>query len=326
MRVLVTGGLGVNGAWVVRALLDRGQNVAVFENRDDTSLIEDVVSQVQLFVGDVCDAKQFSDAVSTFQPECIIHLAAFVDGNREPATAISVNVGGTANVCAAAVVGSVKRVVYTSSKGVYGPSTGELGFPTYRAVAEDADRRPWGMYEITKCAAEDVIWWYGRNSDVECVSMRFATIFGPGKMQRHSGSAGFGQQISVYSAMVELPATGHPCSIDQGGEEQNDLVYVLDVADAIVAVASAPEPLRHLVYNVSGGSSISTSEFARAIRRVIPDAVLKIGPGLDPMKIGAPFYTALDGTRIEEELGWRAQYDLDRAIMHYSEYVKARLP
>jgi UDP-glucose 4-epimerase len=318
MRVMVTGGLGVNGAWVARELLDRGHEVVAFENRHDTSLIEDVADQVEIVIGDICDAHGLTDAVQRVSPDRIVHLAAFVDCERDPVTAVAVNVGGTTNVCAAAVAAGVQRVVYTSSKAVYAPATGEHGHPHYEPIAEDAPRHPTGMYGITKAAGEDVMAWYGRNSDVECVSLRFATIFGPGRLQRHSGT------VNTYSSMLELPATDRPFALDHGGDEGDGLVYVVDVADAIACVTLSPEPLRHLAYNVSDGGVSSMNDFAAAIRRAIPDAALEVGAGLDPMDMPDPYYMALDGSRMAEDFGWRPRYSLDRAIGHFYELVKAR--
>jgi UDP-glucose 4-epimerase len=320
VRVLVTGGLGVNGAWVLRSLLEKGHEVAVFENRPDTSLIEDVADRVEVAVGDLRDAEQLNAAVSRLTPECIIHLAAFVDCERIPQTAIEVNIGGVANLCAAAVDAGVKRVVYTSTKGVYAPARGTYGHPSYDAITEDFPREPTTMYGITKLAGEKVLEWYGRTTDLEVVSLRFATIFGPGRLQRHAGT------INTYSSMIELPATGQPFVVEHGGDERDGVLYVLDVADAIAAVTLADEPPRQPAYNVAGGDPVSMKDFAAAIRGVIPDADLQVGPGLDPMRYGpaGPYYMALDGSRFQEEFGWRHRYDLGAAIEHYTRLVQAR--
>jgi UDP-glucose 4-epimerase len=123
-----------------------------------------------------------------------------------------------------------------------------------------------------------------------------------------------------------LPASGRPFSVEHGGDERDGMIYVLDVADAIATIALVPAPLRHVVYNVSGGDPVSLSDFAAAIRRIVPGAQVDVGPGLDPMNYGegTPYYMAIDGSRFEAEFGWRARYDLDGAIEHYYELVKAR--
>lgn len=318
MRVMITGGLGVNGAWLVRELLGRGHEVAVLENRDDTSLIEDVAERVEVVIGDITDADGTNAAVAGFGPDAVVHLAAMVDCDRFPQAAVSVNVTGTVNICAAAAAAGVKRLVHTSTKGVYTPGTGELGHPTYAPIAEDTHVGPIGMYGITKRAAEDVVDWCGRTTEVECVNLRFGTIFGPGRLQRHAGS------INTYSSMVELPARGEPFVLEHGGDEGDDIVYVLDVADAIATVVLAPDRLRHPTYNIAHGSVLTMNEYAAAIRRVIPGAALEVGPGLNPMDYVDPYYMALDGSRIADELGWRPQYDADRAVQHYYDLVSAR--
>ena len=94
MQFLVTGGLGVNGAWVLRTLLDRGHEVAVFENRPDTSLIEDIADRVEVLVGDLSHVDEVSSAVSKAQPSCVIHLAAFVDCERSPRAASTATAAG----------------------------------------------------------------------------------------------------------------------------------------------------------------------------------------------------------------------------------------
>ncbi|TYQ09740.1 UNVERIFIED_ORG: UDP-glucose 4-epimerase [Gordonia westfalica J30] len=318
MKIMVTGGLGVNGAWVVRTLLERGHDVVAFDSRADTSLISDIAEQVEIVVGDICDAERLAADVSRIRPDRIVHLAAFVDCERFPLTAVSVNIDGTANVCAAAAASGVRRVVFTSSKAVYAPATGEYGYPTYRPIREPEHLGPIGMYGITKVAGENILEWYGRTTSVECVSLRFGTIYGPGRLQRHHGA------INTYSAMIELPASGQPFTLDHGGDEADDMIYVLDAADAVACVALADEAPLLPAYNVSSGRTVSMYDFGEAIRRIVPAARLKVGPGLDPMDQDAPYYMALDGARLAQDYGWRSTYDTDRAVEHYHELVASR--
>lgn len=318
MRLLVTGGLGVNGAWVVRSLLAQGHEVAVLENRPDTSLIDDVTDRVELFVGDLCRDEDVHRALSAYRPEVIVHLAAFVDCERFPADAITVNVGGTARLCAAANRYGVRRVVYTSTKGVYKPATGTYGHPEYAPITEEYDREPTTMYGISKLAGEKVLEWYVSTTPLEAVSLRFATIFGPGRLQRHAGP------ISTYSALIELPARGDSFLLDHGGDERDGVLYVLDVADAITRAALAPGPPRHFVYNVAGDEPVSLNDFAAAVRARVPGAEIEIGPGLNPMDYmpGSPYYMNIEDHRFREEFGWGHRFDLEQAVAHYYEQVK----
>ncbi|WP_375002146.1 NAD-dependent epimerase/dehydratase family protein [Aeromicrobium sp. CTD01-1L150] len=319
MRVMVTGGLGVNGAWLARELIERGHEVSVVETRYDTTLIPDIADQVEVVVGDISDADGLTASVRTLRPEVIVHLAAMVDCERYPHLALDVNVKGTANVATAALAADVRRVVYTSSKAVYAPATGRFGHPTYAPIAEDEHLGPIGMYGITKHASENVLAWYARTTELECVSLRFGTIFGPGRLQRHSGP------INTYSSMIELPASGQPFTLEQGGEEGDDLVYVLDVADSIATVALAPEALRHPAYNIAAGHVTTLNTLGEAVRTAVPGADLTLGQGLNPMEQPDPYYMALDGSRIADELDWRPRFDIPAAVDHFVGLVRSRV-
>lgn len=316
MRVLVTGGFGVNGSWVVRELAGRGHDVVVLENRDDRSLLPDLADAldgaIPVEIGDVSDAGLVAGVVDRHRPDVVVHMAAIIGAGDDPVAGVDVNVSGTTAVCEAAVRAGVGRVVYTSSRAAYGALTGEHGHPTYVPVTEDHPRRPAGLYDVTKLCSEEIGGWYRRARGLEFVSLRFATIFGPGKLQRHGG-------FSTYSSMIELPAAGKPVRLPRGGDERDDVLYVADVATAVAAAALTPGPLPHDAYNIGHGSTVSLHDLADAVRAAIPGADIEIGPGLDPMGMDASYYGALDSSRAAADLGWSAQYPLSRAVPHHLE-------
>nr|WP_245773955.1 NAD-dependent epimerase/dehydratase family protein [Pseudonocardia ammonioxydans] len=310
VRVLVTGGLGVNGSWVVRRLVEQRHDVVILENRDDRSLLPDVADDVRVAVGDVANSGQVRSVFDEYQPDVVVHMAAIIGADRDPLAAVRVNIGGTAAICEAAAATGVARVVYTSSRAAYGALTGRHGHPDYVPVTEDHPRQPVGLYDVTKLSCEELGRWYARNRGIEFVSLRFATIFGPGKLQRHGG-------FSAYSSMIELPAAGEPVQLAHGGDQRDDAIYVVDIAEAVVAATLAPTPLPHDVYNVGTGRTVSLHELAEAVRDAVPGATIDIGPGLDPMGMGISYYGALDSTRAQVELGWKPQFTLGAAVKHY---------
>ena len=310
MRVLVTGGLGVNGVWVVRELIARGHDVTVVENRDDRSLLPDLADTVQVVACDVADAQRVASVVGAARPEVIVHMAAIVAASQDPLAAINVNVMGTAAICEAAASHGVRRVVYTSSRAAYGQLTGEHAHPLYKPVTEEHPRRPTALYDVTKLASEEIGRWYARYRGIEFVALRFATILGPGKTQRYGG-------FSAYSALIEQPARGESIRLERGGDERDDLVYVVDIAEAVVAAACVPGPLPHDAYNIGTGRTVSLQDLAEAVRAVLPAARIEIGPGLDPMGMGVSYYGALDSSRAEAELGWSPRFTLEEGVRHF---------
>ncbi|QII00314.1 NAD(P)-dependent oxidoreductase [Rhodococcoides fascians A21d2] len=310
MKVLITGGLGVNGSWVARRLIEKGHDVVILDAHTETTLISDVVDAVAVVTADVADSDQVHRVFAEYSPDSVIHMAAIIGADRDPVAAVRVNVGGTAAVCDAAVRAGIPRVIYTSSRAVYGTLSGEHAHPYYVPVTEDHPHKPVNLYDVTKSSCEELGRWYRRRHSLEFVSLRFATIYGPGKLQRHGG-------FGAYSSLVELPAAGKPVHLPKGGEQRDDVIYVLDAADAVVAAALAPDPLPHDAYNIGTSATVSLNDLADAVRRAVVGASIDIGPGLDPMDLGASYYGALDSSRAQTELGWEPQFDVDAGVAHY---------
>jgi len=84
---------------------------------------------------------------------------------------------------------NVKRIVFTSAKGVYGPVTGEYGSPTWKPMSEDLPAKPKRIYDSAKFMGENVCAYYNDNMGIETVSLRFASTYGPGKTARHGPMA-----------------------------------------------------------------------------------------------------------------------------------------
>ena len=125
MKVLITGGMGVIGAETSRKFVKEGHRPVIFARHRDDSLIGDIVDKIDFEQGDVLDMPRILQAIKKHQVTHVVHAAAFVGavsaGN--PALSIQVNVMGLVNVLEAARALDVKRVVFTSAKGVYGPVT-----------------------------------------------------------------------------------------------------------------------------------------------------------------------------------------------------------
>src|ERR671924_1352530 len=120
MNVLITGGMGVNGAATARLLVEEGFRPVLLDNRMDFSLIRDIRDQVDGVEGDVCDQRALEKIVDDYNITHIAHLAALMPEPAEanPRLGIRVGVDGTVNILEIARAHSIKRVVFTSSKAV----------------------------------------------------------------------------------------------------------------------------------------------------------------------------------------------------------------
>lgn len=318
MRVMCTGALGVNGVWALHALLERGADVVATDLREDFSLAPDLAGAVRFAPLDVADGAAVAACVGAVAPDVVVHLAALMPAQcqADPDAGYRVNVMGTAHVLRAARELGVRRVVLTSSKGAYGAVEARHAHPRYEPLGEEARVAPVSVYDHAKLASEGLGNNYAATGGPEFVALRFANIYGPGKLARHG-------PMSLVSRLIEDAWAGRPTRIEQGADERDDQLYVRDAGEAIARAALHPVALRHALYNVGTGVAPALREVADAVRARVPAADIEIGPGLDPMGLGVPYYSRFDCARIAGELGFEPAFDLDAGIADYLERLEA---
>jgi UDP-glucose 4-epimerase len=311
MTVLVTGGTGVIGSHVLRRLVADGVDVVATSSRGDLSLIPDLQGIVRVERCDVRDAGAAQRLIEQHRVDTVIHLAALLHTAcaANPVEAVEVNVTATSALYAACARVGVERFVYASSKGVYGDLPAEHRAPLYRPVREDVMPRPMSVYDATKYAGELVLDTQAALGGPDVVSLRFATIYGAGKLMRHGPTA-------VLSLLVEEAAAGNDVSFDAGGDQVDDMIYVADAADGIVRAALAGT-LRHRLYNIGTGVGITFGAFARSVAEVHPGVRIHVGGGLEYMGPGA-VYGPLDITRARADLGFDPDPDPGAGIRRYT--------
>lgn len=316
--VMVTGGAGVIGSWVSRKLVERGMRVVIYSRHSSPSLLKDITDKVDFVTGDVMDLPTIISTIKRYNVERIIHMAVslpdLLDAN--PYTGYRVNVEGTMNVLEATRLMGIKRLVYTSTKGVYASSQGEYAYPTYKPIDEDYPKGPNSIYGATKFFAENMVLSYHRLFSLDAVVLRFAMVYGPEKQARHG-------ELGIHSKIIESAMLGKPLRIPQGREEKEDMIYTRDVASGIVLACFA-ENLQHRVFHLGTGFGQTFQQLADILNRMYGKQLIEIGPGLNPM--GAPWlanlYLIFNIDRAKKELGYSPQYDLEKATKDYIEMMK----
>lgn len=310
MTILLTGGMGAIGSWVARELVEAGQRPILYDARADFTLIPDLEGRVEVVMGDLLDLPHLLRTVLERKVERILHLAAVMppQAQANPYLGFQVNALGTVHVLEAARIGGVRRVVYTSSKGVYGPIGGEHGHPTYRPLPEDYPARPNSVYGATKLLGEHMGFNYRRNYGLDFVALRFGSTYGPGKLARHG-------VVGLQSRIIEAAMAGQETHIPQGGEQVDDLVYNADTARAVVLACFTEGP-EHRVFNIATGVGSTLLDLAVAVKKLFPQAVIEVGPGLDYYG-GGGGYSVFDISRAGRELGYASRYSLEAGVEHY---------
>jgi UDP-glucose 4-epimerase len=319
MKVLVTGGLGVNGSVVIRQLVERGLRPLVTDSRVDYSLTQGLDDRFDFVAGDLTDAAFVQTLLQGRPVEAIIHLAAFIapDMDVQPFRSFLVNNYGSALLLEAAHGAGIRRFVAASSRAVYRGLPDKVGAPDYQPIDEEHPKRPVKSYDVTKLAAEQLGQVYQLVHGMEYAALRFAGIYGPGKQARHG-------RMSLRSRLVEDPLHGIPVRVPAGGDQLDDMIYVEDAADALVKAALAPR-LGFGAYNIASGIGQTMRQYADAVRHALPDADIEIGPGLNPLGFDENRGAIFDISRAREDLEFVPRYSLRDGVADYVARLRARM-
>jgi UDP-glucose 4-epimerase len=311
MNVLITGGMGVNGAVTARALVKQGLRPVLMDNRLDISLIRDIKENVEVVIADVCVQRDLEKAVDDNQITHIAHLAALMPepAEADPRLAVKVGIDGTINVLELARTKHMERVVFTSSKAAYGEITDQHGPPQYLPVREDHPRKPADLYGVVKLCCEELGQYYRKAYGLDFIALRYSTIYAPGKEVRHGA-------LSFYGQLIEKARAGEAWVISEGGDQQNDTVYVGDVARSICLALTA-EPSDHWVFNISSGKASTPREFLDVLTKLFPNHRIQLGSGPSQLGRKKQSFCVFDISAAKKYLGYEPAYSVEEGVRDY---------
>jgi UDP-glucose 4-epimerase len=312
MKVFITGGKGFIGYWLVKSFQDKGILPIVYDLSDKDFNIPNITDSVETITGDILNFNQLLQAINNSRADIIVHAASFTNVEKAqflPEKAIQTNIQGTLNVLKAARKAGIKRVIYTSSRGVFGHIDDHHGHPNYEPINEEYRCKPYTIYGATKYFSECLGTIYARMYNIEFCSLRFSMIFGPRKQETHGRGA-------FHSILVEESFAGKKVTVPKGGDQKDDLIYVRDAAHAIILATLTPK-LSYNIFNIGTGKATTPIDFIRILSYFIPKAQIEIGHGLDYLNRGYQNYCIFDISRAKEQLGYQPQYTLWEGIHDY---------
>lgn len=308
MTILVTGGAGVVGSYVVRDLVARGDRPVVLDAVLPDAWRQEFDGRVAAERADIRDLDGVVRLCERYRVGVVLHLAALTGAaaDDEPLIMYGVNMTGTMHVLEAARRTGVRRVVMASTRTVYPDFEGTpYGHPTYRPVPEDHWLDPDRPYEVWKHAAERIGRFYTRRFGLEFAAFRFAIYYAAERIAAPGGRA-----MGLLHVMMAHALRGAPLAVAGGADRVMDCVYVRDLARAFVLAADAPA-LPRAAYNIGAGEPVTPARFAAAIAAAVPGARIEIGPGRD---FAPGHYCVLDISRARDDLGFAPSWSLEAGV------------
>lgn len=244
MRVLVTGGAGFIGSYVVTLLLKEGAEVRVLDSFVSGKR-ERLGAEVDIIEADIRDRDSLKNAMEGMTH--VVHLAAQVgvpSSIEDPQYTHDVNVTGTKNVLEAALIAGVKRFVYASSAAVYGD---HLELPK----TEESPLQPKSPYAESKIANEID----ARASGFPSVGLRFFNVYGPGQSWNHP-------YATVIPRWVEAIRAGKVITVYGDGSQTRDFIHVRDVARAIYDALTSEVTG---IFNIASGVETSLNDLIQVV-------------------------------------------------------------
>lgn len=303
MRIVVTGGAGFIGSHLVDRLIQEGHEVSVVDNLS-TGKRKSLNRAARFYKMDILSAN-LERVFQKERPSLVMHLAAQIDVRRSveaPIFDAQVNILGTLNVLERAVRHGTRKVVFASSGGaIYGEQE-ILPAPEFHPI------HPLSPYGISKLAGEFYLDYYRKISGIQYVSLRYSNVFGP--RQDPKGEAGV---VAIF--IQEMLSGEHPI-INGNGRQTRDFIYVDDVVEANLAVMGQ-EVIG--IYNVGTGLETTINDLFQHLVELTKGRCQKIH---GPARKGEQTRSAVDSTKLREELGWEPRVPLLEGLARTVEYFR----
>ncbi|MDO8210741.1 NAD-dependent epimerase/dehydratase family protein [Conexibacter sp. CPCC 206217] len=304
--VFVTGGYGLLGAWLVRALVARGDRVVLLQ-RDrtprSTLLLGDLEQRVDVVHGDLTDPGLVARALGEYEVDTVFHLAAQTivgTANRSPLATFETNVRGTWLLLEACRLHGAGRVLVAASDKAYGASA---TLPYREDHPLDA-RFP---YDVSKAATDLIARSYWHTYGLPVAVTRFANLYGGGDLNRSR----------LVPEAIGAALAGRAPVIRSDGTPERDFLYVEDAVAAYLLLADAldadPERSRGEAFNAGGGEPHAVRDVVARICAIAGTDVKPDirGRGTPDGEIDRQY---VDPSKLSALTGWAPAVGLDEGL------------
>ena len=309
-KYLVTGAAGFIGSSLVRALLDRGDEVRGIDNFSTgrRENLAEVLRRMDFREVDILDLDALRKACEGI--DYVLHQAAIPSVPKsvlDPLGSNRANVDGTVNVLVAARDAQVKRVAYAASSSAYGDTP---TLPKHEAMAPN----PISPYAVAKLASEYYMVSFYRCYGLETVCLRYFNIFGP----RQDPSSPYSGVLAKFSRQM---LRGEQPTIFGDGETSRDFTYIDNAVSANLLACSAPAAeCAGRVFNCATGRRVTLNETFEALKKLTGyTGTVKYGPE----RAGDVKHSLADISLAQKHLGDKTLVNFEEGLRRTVEWYKS---
>jgi UDP-glucose 4-epimerase len=309
--ILVTGGAGNIGSFIVDQLVELGHFVVIVDNFYNSSIryVQPHLDSKRavLEVCDVANYRVLSRVFDRYKPEYATHQASMMimDSNQFPFEALDVNIKGSFNFIQCCIDTGVKRVTFASSASVFGN-------PRYVPVDEDHPYDNETLYGATKIAVEHLFKSWASSHNLPWCGFRYYNIY-----SERQGLGAFYTQ--VFQKWILKVQAGEPIMIYGDGEQTMDLLHSEDAARANVH-ALFNEEVKDQLFNVGTGIETSLNQLKDMIFTTMGKEVPVERQEFDSHLVRR---RQASTAKIKDMLGFTPQIKIEEGVRRYIEAFSA---
>jgi nucleoside-diphosphate-sugar epimerase len=310
--ILITGGAGFIGTSLTKRLVERNR-IRVFDTLRRNALAESGLDRhpnVELVVGDVCDARALREAMQGVQ--YVVHMAAIAGVDtvlKHPVLTMEVALQGTMNALRAAVdVGGVKRFVDFSTSEVFGSYAFRVREADVTSLGAVGEAR-W-TYAVSKLATEHLAHNYWKEHQLPSCSIRPFNIFGPGQVGE-----------GAIHAFVVRALRNEPLTVHNEGDQIRAWCYIDDIVDAIQLSMTRVEAIGQAFNIGNPRSTITIYQLAHLIVRLANSSskVVSVPWDFPDVELRVP-----DVRKAEKLLGFKPRVELEEGLLRTLDWYRKK--
>jgi UDP-glucose 4-epimerase len=312
MKILVTGGAGYIGNFMVKRLIDDNHEITILDSLERGHK-EAVNPKATLSIGNLLDENFIRTELQKNQFDAIIHFAGYIsmeESMRNPETYFTNNTFATLKLLEKAKEHSINKFIFSSTAGVYGN-------PVKIPIPEDHQKNPENPYGESKLMVENILKWFQKIHGISFAALRYFNACGA-SLDSTMGED-HNPETHIIPKAIVAALTNEPFTLfgndykTKDGTCVRDYIHVLDLVEAhALALQKLDKDPGAYTYNIGTGNGFSNKEILDLIKKI---SGINIQIKTTNRRPGDADELVADVSKIKNELNFKPLYsDLETII------------